>query len=188
MASPSPVPRFTDAVDSWATETTPAAGLLRVRAGLRRDDLFTVTLEHFQTDTADFADLLLPATTFLEHPDLYTSYGHFVLQWADPVVAPRGEARPNTWVFRELAQRLGLDDDTLAWSAEEVARDLLDSDHPWLEGITLERLQREKRVPLKLPDPFRPYAEGSHFPDGRIRFSPAPRQLERALGKGAHRF
>jgi anaerobic selenocysteine-containing dehydrogenase len=86
----------------------------RVRAGLRRDDLFTTVLEHFQTDTADYADVLLPATTFLEHSDLYTSYGHYHLQWSEPVVAPAGEARPNSWVFAELARRLGLDDPTLS--------------------------------------------------------------------------
>ena len=149
----------------------------RVRKGLSRDDLFTVVLEHFQTDSADYADFLLPATTFLEHPDLYTAYGHYYLQWAEPVVAPRGEARPNSWVFTELAERLGLEDETLTWSAEEVARDLLDSDHLSLRGITFERLREERSIRLNLPEDFRPYADGSHFSDKKIRFSPAPRQL-----------
>jgi anaerobic selenocysteine-containing dehydrogenase len=149
----------------------------RVRAGLAREDLFTVVLEHFQTDTADYADYLLPATTFLEHPDLYTSYGHHYLQWAEPVVAPLGACRPNTWVFRELAGRLGLTDEVLFWDAERVARELLESDHPHLEGITFERLKTERSVRLNLPEPYRPYAEGSHFPDKKIRFSPAPEQL-----------
>lgn len=149
----------------------------RVRAGLARDDLLSVVLEHFQTDTADYADYLLPATTFLEHPDLYTSYGHHYLQWAEPVVAPLGECRPNTWVFRELARRLGLEDEVLYWGAEEVARELLKSDHPHLKGVTFERLERERSVRLNLPEPYRPYAEGSHYPDRKIRFSPAPRQL-----------
>jgi len=149
----------------------------RVRAGLARSDLFTVVLEHFQTDSADYADYLLPATTFVEHPDLYTAYGHYYLQWAEPVVEPPGECRPNTWVFRELAKRLGLEDETLYWNAEEVARDLLRSDHPHVRGITLERLKEERSVKLSLPQPFRPYATGSNFPDGKIRFSPAPRQL-----------
>jgi anaerobic selenocysteine-containing dehydrogenase len=150
----------------------------RVRAGLGRDDLFTVVLEHFQTDTADYADILLPATTFMEHPDLYTAYGHYHLQWAEPVVPARGEAKPNTWVFRELAKRLELTDETLYWSTEEVARDLLDTDHPFLQGITLERLQAERSIKLQFPQPFRPYAKGSHFPEGKIRFSPPPQQLE----------
>ncbi len=149
----------------------------RVRKGLARDDLFTVVLEHFQTDSADYADFLLPATTFLEHPDLYTAYGHYYLQWAEPVVEARGEARPNSWVFAELAKRLGLEDETLTWSAEEVARDLLNSDHPSVRGITLERLKEECSIRLNLPADFRPYADGSHFEDKKIRFSPAPRQL-----------
>ncbi len=149
----------------------------RVRAGLAREDLFTVVLEHFQTDTADYADYLLPATTFLEHPDLYTSYGHHYLQWAEPVVAPLGECRPNTWVFRQLASRLGLTEEVIFRDAEAVARELLASGHPHLSGITFERLRAERSVRLNLPDPYRPYATGSHYPDGKIRFSPAPRQL-----------
>ena len=80
---------------------------VRVRRGLARDDLFTVVLEHMPTDTVDYADVVLPATTFLEHPDLYVSYGHTVLQWADPVVPPRGEARPNTAVFPSASQCWG---------------------------------------------------------------------------------
>ncbi|MEM8736181.1 MAG: molybdopterin-dependent oxidoreductase, partial [Planctomycetota bacterium] len=71
-----------------------------VRAGMRRDDLFTVVLEHFQTDTADYADILLPATTFVEHPDLYKAYGHYYLQWAEPILEAAGECRPNSWVFK----------------------------------------------------------------------------------------
>lgn len=150
----------------------------RVRAGLERDDLFTTVLEHFQTDTADFADVLLPATTFLEHPDLYAAYGHYHLQWADPVVPAEGEARPNTWVFRELARRLGLTDPTLAWSAEEVARELLAGDHPHLDGITFEALREARSLKLRLPTPFRPYADGGHHPDGRIAFGPPPEVID----------
>jgi anaerobic selenocysteine-containing dehydrogenase len=149
----------------------------RVRRGLAREDLFTVVLEHFQTDTADYADILLPATTFLEHPDLYTAYGHYYLQWAEAVVKPRGEARSNTQIFADLGRRLGVTEPTLAWTAQEVAQALLDSQHPWLAGITWERLRRERFVRLALPDNFRPYAEGSHFPDRKVRFAPAPRQL-----------
>lgn len=149
----------------------------RVRAGLLREDLFTVVLEHFQTDTADYADFLLPATTFLEHPDLYTAYGHYYLQWADAVVPPRGQARSNTRIFADLARRLDLTDETLYWSAEQVARDLLDSSHPYLSGITFERLQKERSIKLQLPQPFRPYSTGSNFEDRKIRFSPPPQQI-----------
>lgn len=149
-----------------------------VLRGLRRDDLFTVVMDHFQTDTADYADILLPATTFVEHADLYTSYGHYHLQWAEPIVSPRGECRPNSWVFQQLAHRMGFDDPVFSMSTEQLAADLLDSSHPHLTGITLERLKSERSLPLSLPQPFRPYSQGSHFPDGRIRFSPAPQQLQ----------
>lgn len=149
-----------------------------VRAGLGREDLFTVVLEHFQTDTADFADIVLPATTFLEHPDIYTAYGHYHLQWADAITEPRGECKPNSWVFQQLAQRLNLPDPILQMSSSELLDELLDTDHPWLEGITADRLREEKSIPLKLPDNFRPYSDGSSFPDRKIRFSPAPEQIE----------
>ncbi len=149
----------------------------RVRKGLEREDLFTVVLEHFQTDTADYADYLLPATTFLEHPDIYSAYGHYYLQWAESVVEARGECKPNTWVFKELAKRLDLQDETLYWSAEEIARDLLNSEHPFVKGITFERLQQERSIKMQFPQDWKPYQEGSHFADKKIHFSPAPRQL-----------
>jgi len=148
-----------------------------VRAGLEREDLFTVVLEHFQTDTADYADYLLPATTFLEHPDLYTSYGHYYLQWAEAIVPAQGESRPNSWFFSQLAKRLGLDDPVFSWSSHELAQSMLQTDHPWMAGITWERLQRERSIKLNLPEPFLPYSEGSHFEDRKIRFSPPPQQL-----------
>jgi anaerobic selenocysteine-containing dehydrogenase len=150
----------------------------RIRAGLAREDLFTVVLEHFQTDTADYADFVLPATTFLEHADLYTAYGHYYLQWAEPVVPPRGQSRSNTRIFADLAKRLGLDDETIYWSAEQVAYDLLETDHPYLQGITFERLKKERSIKLALPKPFRPYSTGSHFDDRKIRFLPPPQQLQ----------
>jgi anaerobic selenocysteine-containing dehydrogenase len=81
-----------------------------VLRGFRREDLFTVVLEQFQTDTADHADIVLPSTTFLEHTDLYLAYGHYYLQLARPALPPAGEARPNVAVFRELALRLGFDE------------------------------------------------------------------------------
>ncbi len=148
-----------------------------VREGLRREDLFTVVLEHFQTDTADFADYLLPATTFVEHPDLYTAYGHYHIQWAEPIVPARGECRPNSWIFRQLAKRLGLEDEVFSMSTEQLAADLLDSQHPHVKGITFSELKAKRSLQLRLPAQFRPYSEGSHFPDKKIRFSPAPKQL-----------
>ncbi|GAA6733539.1 molybdopterin oxidoreductase family protein [Thermus oshimai] len=140
----------------------------RVKRGLEREDLFTVVLEQVMTETARFADYLLPATFFYEHPDLYTSYGHYYLSWNEALVPPEGEARPNTWVFRELAQRLGLEEPTLYWTAEEVARSLLDSDHPYIRGITFEALREAGFLKLNLPTPFLPFAQGP------VRFSPPP--------------
>lgn len=150
----------------------------RVRQGLCRDDLFTVVLEHFQTDTADYADYLLPATTFLEHADIYTSYGHYYLQYADPVVPARGQAKTNRWVFQQLALRLGLDVPELHWDEDHLIDKLLDSKNPWLQGISRANLTKEKSIKLRLPQPFLPYADGSNFEDKKIRFSPPPQQLQ----------
>ena len=150
----------------------------RVRHGLSNDNLFTVVLEHFQTDTADYADYLLPATTFLEHTDVYTAYGHYYLQYSEPVVAARGQAKSNRWVFAELARRLGFEDECIFWTPKQIVEELLASSNPKLAGITAERLMRERSVKLKLPEPFLPFSDGSHFPDRKIRFTPAPKQLE----------
>lgn len=135
----------------------------RVLKGFRRDDLFTVVLEQFQTDTADYADILLPSTTFLEHTDLYLAYGHYHLQLAKPVIPAPGEARSNVDVFRALAGRMGFDDACFKDSDDDMIRALLNSGHPFLEGITLERLDREHSVRLNVATagtPFLPFAEG----------------------------
>jgi anaerobic selenocysteine-containing dehydrogenase len=135
----------------------------RVLKGLRREDLFTVVLEHFQTDTADYADILLPATTFLEHTDLYLAYGHYHLQMARPAVEAPGEARSNVEIFRALAKRMGFDEACFDDSEERMIDALLGSGHPFLKGITRERLDKEHSVRLNIsPDgePFVPFAEG----------------------------
>ena len=82
----------------------------KVVRGFAREDLFTVVLEHFLTDTADHADVVLPATTQLEHLDIHGSYGHTSVLFNEPAIAPLGEARPNTQIFRELAARMGVDE------------------------------------------------------------------------------
>lgn len=132
----------------------------RVLQGLKRDDLFTVVMEQFQTDTADYADILLPATTFLEHTDVYLAYGHYHLQLARPAVNAPGEARSNVDVFRALALRMGFKDACFRDSEDDMIRAMLGSGHPFLEGITLERLEREHSVRLNVPSPFLPFAEG----------------------------
>jgi anaerobic selenocysteine-containing dehydrogenase len=137
----------------------------RVVAGLSREDLFTVVIDHFQTDTADYADFVLPATTFLEHTDLYFAYGHYWLQLARPVLEPWGEARPNSEIFRALAQRMGFDDDCFRDTDDEMIRQALAADHPYLHGVTLERLEREGAVRLNVPR--MPFAEGFPTPSGK---------------------
>ncbi len=128
--------------------------------GLRREDLFTVVLEQFQNDTADHADILLPATTFLEHTDLYLAYGHYYLQLARPALPAPGEARSNVEVFRLLAGRMGFDDPCFRDTEDDMIRTLLDTPHPFLKGITLEELERERSVRLRVPEPFQPFAAG----------------------------
>src|SRR5262249_37376562 len=83
----------------------------RITAGLKREDLFTVVHEQFQTDTADYADILLPATTQLEHRDIVKPYGHYYLMYNEPAIPPLGEAKPNWEVFSLLAARMGFDDE-----------------------------------------------------------------------------
>jgi anaerobic selenocysteine-containing dehydrogenase len=134
-----------------------------VLRGLRRPDLFTVVLEQFQTDTADFADILLPVTTFLEHTDLYLAYGHYYLQLARPVVPAPGETRSNVAIFRALAARMGFEDACFQDSEDDMIRALLDSGHRFLEGITLERLDQEHSIRLNVSppgEPFLPFAQG----------------------------
>jgi anaerobic selenocysteine-containing dehydrogenase len=131
-----------------------------VRRGLRRDDLFTVVIEHFQTDTADFADIVLPATTFLEHTDLYMAYGHYHLQLARPALPAPGEALPNTEIFRRLAARMGFTESCFQDSDDDMIRSLLTGGHPFIDGITLEDLDEKKSIRLKLAEPFLPFAEG----------------------------
>jgi anaerobic selenocysteine-containing dehydrogenase len=136
----------------------------RVLKGFRREDLFTVVLEQFQTDTADYADILLPSTTFLEHTDLYLAYGHYHLQLARPALPAPGETRSNVEVFRELARRIGFEDECFQDSEDDMIRALLSSGHPFLAGITLERLDREHSVRLNVSSegtPYLPFAEGN---------------------------
>jgi anaerobic selenocysteine-containing dehydrogenase len=146
----------------------------KVLAGMRRDDLFTVVLEQFQTDTADYADILLPSTTFLEHTDLYRSYGHYYLQLARPALDAPGEARSNVEVFRDLALRMGFDDQCFRDSEDIMMRSLLGSGHPFLADITLERLDQEHSIRLNVSEPgapFLPFAEGGFgTPSGKCEF------------------
>lgn len=133
-----------------------------VRRGLSRDDLFSVVVEHFRTDTADFADILLPATTFLEHTDLYRAYGHYYVQLARPALPAPGETRSNVEIFRLLAERMGFTEPCFRDTDDELVRQALSSGNPYLEGITLERLEQEHSIRLGIPEPFLAYAEPPH--------------------------
>jgi len=152
--------------------------------GLRREDLFTVVHEQFFTDTTDYADIVLPATTFFEHKDLQAAYGHYYLQVSDQAIEPLGECRANVEVFRALAERMGFKDSCFSESVDEMIDGALASKNPWLEGISRERLERERQVRLnfsrQLPvascqsetseslEPFLPFAHGNfRTPSGK---------------------
>jgi anaerobic selenocysteine-containing dehydrogenase len=142
----------------------------KVRRGLSREDLFTVVLEHFPTDTTDYADIVLPATMQPEHLDVIAGYGHLYMVWNEPAVAPPGECLSTSETFRRLARRMGLTEPSLYASDEDLVRDLLDSPHPWLEGVTLERLRKEGFVRLNVDRPFLPFADGFPTSSGRLEF------------------
>ena len=145
-----------------------APDLRAVRRGLAREDLFTVVLEHFQTDTADWADLVLPATTQLEHWDVHLAYGHYYASLNRPAIAPLGEAKPNSEIFRLLAARMGMDHPALKDDDLTLIRQALDSPHERHRGVTLERLLEHGWVRLDVPRPFLPYADGQFLtPSGK---------------------
>ncbi|HEX8241871.1 MAG TPA: molybdopterin oxidoreductase family protein [Longimicrobium sp.] len=147
-----------------------APDLRTVREGLRRDDLFTVVLEHFRTDTADYADWVLPATTQLEHWDVHTSYGHLYVTLNRPSVAPVGQSLPNAEIFRRLAARMGLDEPEFRDGDVDLIRQALDTTHPWMRGITFERLLEEGYARLDVPPDWRPYADPHpNTPTGKIQ-------------------
>src|SRR5438270_2932133 len=156
--------------------------------GFLRPDLFTVVHEQFFTDTTDYADIILPATTFFEHKELQGSYGHYYLQVSDQAIAPLGEAKSNVDFFRDLALKMGFDrgedgDPCFRQSVDEMIDGALKSDHAWFQGIDRERLESEHFIRLNLQmengggakkknnaedSPFLPFADGGFFtPNGK---------------------
>ena len=133
----------------------------KVVKGFRRDDLFTVVLEHFMTDTADHADYVLPATTQLEHLDVHTSYGHTYVLINEAAIAPVGEAKPNTQIFRELAARMGFDAPCFSDSDEAIARQAFRQD-----VVDFDELREKHWVKLAIAEA--PFAEGG-FPSASGR-------------------
>ena len=162
-----------------------------VRQGLTRDDLFTVVHEQFFTDTTDFADLVLPATTFFEHKDLVRAYGHYYLQVSHQAVEPPGECKSNVDFFRELGLRMGFEDECFREPVDAMIDAALASGVPELNGITRERLESDPHVRLNLNgahesraparqiygtasrersyEPWLPFAHGFPTPSGKAR-------------------
>jgi len=140
----------------------------QVLRGLQREDLFTVVHEIVMSETARYADLVLPATTSMESTDLYRSYGHYYLQMAEPVIDPLGEARPTLSIFQELARRFGFEDPCFHRSEFEIIEQLLMSDSPYLKGITLDRLKQGRPVRLNVPHDI--FSGGFGTPSGKIEF------------------
>jgi len=135
----------------------------QVVRGFQREDLFTVVLEHFLTDTADQADFILPATTQLEHWDIHASYGHTDVLLNRPAIAPQGQARTNTDIFRALARRMGFDEPCFDDDDETLCRSA------YGEAVDFERLLEQGHVTLAVPDA--PFAEGGFpSPSGRCEF------------------
>jgi len=161
----------------------------KVIRGLSREDLFTVVHDQFQTDTARYADILLPATTQLEHFDIHNSYGHFYVQVNHPAIAPLGESKPNTEVFRLLAKEMGFEDELFQVSDEELARNSMDGGagaaaYPRadaFDGITFDELLANGPMRLNVPKDWAPFATGGFgTPSGRCEFFS---ERERAAGR-----
>jgi anaerobic selenocysteine-containing dehydrogenase len=134
----------------------------KVIAGFSREDLFTVVMDHFQTDTADYADILLPATTQLEHVDVHKSYGHLYMLANNAAIAPVGESLPNSEVFRRLAARMGFDEPCFRDSDEAICRTALGA------AADFDSLKKSGWQRLDVPQRFAPFAEGGFpTPSGR---------------------
>lgn len=156
----------------------------RVIRGFLRPDLFTVVHEQFFTDTTSYADMVLPATTFFEHKELQKAYGHYYLQISQQAIAPLGECKSNTDLFRELAGRMGFTEECFGQTVEQMIDEALwdedDRKPARLQGLTRERLEKEGHIRLNLPDTFLPFAKGNFAtPSGKAQL-----YNEALLGQG----
>jgi anaerobic selenocysteine-containing dehydrogenase len=143
----------------------------KVIAGFRREDLFCVVLDSFLTDTADYADIVLPATTQLEHADVHKSYGHLYVLANNPAIAPVGESLPNSEVFRRLAAKMGFDEPCFRDSDEDLCRQALASTSPRMRGIAWDAVKESGWQRLSVPERFAPFAEGGFpTPSGKCEF------------------
>ncbi|MDH4172260.1 MAG: molybdopterin oxidoreductase family protein [Betaproteobacteria bacterium] len=143
----------------------------KVLAGFRREDLYCVVMDSFMTDTADYADLVLPATTQLEHYDVHKSYGHLYAVANNPAIATVGESLPNSEVFRRLAARMGFDEPCFRDSDEDICRTALASSQPRMRGIDWDEMKKSGWQRLDVPARFAPFAEGGFpTPSGKCEF------------------
>jgi anaerobic selenocysteine-containing dehydrogenase len=143
----------------------------RVAAGFLREDLFTVVHDAFLTDTCDYADVVLPATTQLEQVDVHKSYGHLYVLANQPAIPPVGEAKPNAEVFRLLARRMGFTEPCFSDDDETLARQALRSDHPRMQGMDWDTLSARGWQRLNVPQGWAPFARGGFpTPSGRCEF------------------
>ena len=147
----------------------------KVAQGFMREDLFTVVLEHFQTDTADYADILLPATTQLEHVDVHSTYGHYYMMANNAAIAPLGEAKTNTDFFRLLAHKMGYTDACFNESDDEIAAQAFDISKPAAAQFDWQKLKQNGWQKLNLP--AAPFAQGGFLtPSGKCEFYSAQMQ------------
>lgn len=143
--------------------TTPNQNL--VRKGLERNDLLTIVSEHFLTDTARYADYIFPATTVLENWDILDSWGTPYLNINEPAIEPLGESKPNSELFRRLARKMGFEEAYLYESDISIVKKTMDSNHPYMKGITFESLRKTGWAKFNLPEKWLPHAEGNFKTD-----------------------
>ncbi|MFO1212217.1 MAG: molybdopterin oxidoreductase family protein [Paenacidovorax caeni] len=172
-ASPTFGPKIEALVVYNSNPVAVAPDSAKVVQGFAREDLFTVVLEHFQTDTADWADYILPATTQLEHWDVHLAYGHTDVLLNRPAIAPQGQARSNAQIFRDLARHMGFTEPCFDDTDEQLCR------QAYGEAVDFERLLAQGFVTL--PGPEAPFAQGGFpTPSGRCEFH-SPRLAARGL-------
>ncbi|MCG8638644.1 MAG: molybdopterin oxidoreductase family protein [Desulfobacterales bacterium] len=139
-----------------------------VLAGLAREDLFVVVQEMFRTDTARYADIVLPGSGFLEVADLYQAFGHNYIQMARPVIPPVGQSRSTLSIFQDLAARLGFTDDVFSLDETDFINRLLSEASPYLDGVDFETLKSGRAVRVSIPS--NPYEDGFNTPSGKVEF------------------
>jgi anaerobic selenocysteine-containing dehydrogenase len=168
-ASPDFGPRIEAVIVYNSNPVAIAPDSSKVAQGFAREDLFTVVLDHFQTDTADYADILLPATTQLEHVDAHLAYGHLYMMANNAAIAPLGESKPNTEIFRLLAKRMGFSDPAFDETDDELAAQAFDKKHERAVHFDWESLKQKGWQKLNMP--AAPFAEGGFpTPSGKCEF------------------